>query len=384
MKAAQIAVDITSAGGTLWVEDGHLKAKSISAHLIPVIRENKTALLALLSPDVYAMAEREAIQAEGMNNHHSSRDRNRSLLADVWRLPTDYHRRSNAVMGQPIQCLPGRVLNMQGRNHGPAYPRIAQPVPRYSDQPYSWMVSCRCHWHQPRLYGKYPFRPSRHSQHRRHDPASTEDSTMATVTRNITIKGNPVSPEQDAAKTAAMPEVQAALTIEKYGWGGFKTDAQYTIPELAEQTKRVNDGDLSRIEDMLTSQMHTLDAMFNSLARRAMDTTIVDQTKLWLTASLKAQRQCVQAAEALATLKNPAVFVGKQQIHQSAGPMQVNNAPVPVKSDHDSELMEITHEHIERLDTGAPGKTGRDDPAMEAVGAEHRASHYRRKGQKRG
>ena len=51
MKAAQIAVDITSAGGALWVEDGHLKAKSIPAHLIPVIRENKTALLALLKAE---------------------------------------------------------------------------------------------------------------------------------------------------------------------------------------------------------------------------------------------------------------------------------------------------------------------------------------------
>ena len=209
---------------------------------------------------------------------------------------------------------------------------------------------------------------------------------MTTEPRTVVIKGNPISPERDAAKAAAMPEVQAALTIEKYGWDGLKTDAQYTVPELVEQTKRVNDGDLSRIEDILTSQMHTLDAMFNALARRAMDTTSVDQVKLWLTASLKAQRQCVQAAEALATLKNPAVFVGKQQINQSAGPMQVNNgtpAPGPVKSDRDSELKEITHEHIERLDTGAPSTTGRDDPAMATVGTEHRTSDRGRKSQER-
>ena len=214
---------------------------------------------------------------------------------------------------------------------------------------------------------------------------TTKPTTPASNVRTIKVPVlSTVSPEHALAIAGTMPEMSAAITLEKFAWSGIKTKADDTMPELVAQTKRVNDGDLSRIEAMLTSQMHTLDAMFNSLARRAMDTTIVDQTKLWLTASLKAQRQCVQAAEALATLKNPAAFVGKQQINQSAGPMQVNNAPVPVKSDHDSELMEITHEHIERLDTGAPGKTGRDDPAMEAVGAEHRASHYRRKGQKRG
>jgi len=209
----------------------------------------------------------------------------------------------------------------------------------------------------------------------------------ATNVRNIKINADPATPEKNTAKGATMPELQAALTLEKFTWGSVKPDAQYIIPELVGQSRKVNDGDMTRIEGMLVSQMHTLDGMFNALARRAMDTTSVDQVKLWLTASLKAQRQCVQAAEALATLKNPAVFVGKQQINQSAGPMQVNNgtpAPAPVKSDHDTELKGITHEHIERLDTGAQGKTGRDDPGMATVGEVHRTSDRSRKSQERG
>ncbi|MEY2334268.1 hypothetical protein GL267_011960 [Acidithiobacillus ferrianus] len=216
---------------------------------------------------------------------------------------------------------------------------------------------------------------------------TTKPKAPATTVRKLNINGNPTTPEKDTAKAATMPEMQAALTLEKFTWGSVTPDAQYTIPELVGQSRKVNDGDMTRIEAMLSSQMHTLDAMFNALARRAMDTENADHVKMWLTASLKAQRQCVNAAEALATLKNPAVFVGKQQINQSAGPMQVNNgtpAPVPVKSDHDSELMEITHEHIERLDTGAPGKTGRDDPAMATVGTIDRTSDRSRKGQERG
>ena len=206
--------------------------------------------------------------------------------------------------------------------------------------------------------------------------------------RTLTIHGNPSgNREKDTAEAALMPELQAAMTLEKYTWGSAKPDARFSIPELVEQSGRVNAGDMGRVEAMLTSQMHTLDAMFNSLARRAMDTTSVDQVKLWLTASLKAQRQCVQAAEALATLKNPAVFVGKQQINQSVGPMQVNNgtpAPAPVKSNPDTELKEITHEHIERLDTGAPRKAGRDDPAMASLATIDRTSNRSRKGQERG
>ncbi|MHB8211560.1 MAG: hypothetical protein ACYDDP_09500 [Acidithiobacillus sp.] len=215
---------------------------------------------------------------------------------------------------------------------------------------------------------------------------TTKPKAPANNVRNININGNPTTPEKDTAKAALMPELQAAMTLEKYAWGSVTPDAQYTIPELVGQSRKVNDGDMTRIEAMLSSQMHTLDAMFNALARRAMDTTSVDHIKMWLTASLKAQRQCVQAAEALATLKNPAVFVGKQQINQSAGPMQVNNgtpAPVPVKSNPDTELKEITHEHIERLDTGAPRKAGRDDPAMASLGTVDRTSNRSGKSQGR-
>ena len=195
-----------------------------------------------------------------------------------------------------------------------------------------------------------------------------------------------VSRERAVAVAGTMPEMNAAITLEKFAWAGIKTKADDTMPELVAQTKRVNDGDMTRVEAMLTSQMHTLDSMFNSLARRAMDTRAVDEVKMWLTASLKAQRQCVQAAEALATLKNPTVFINRQQVNQATGPMQVNNgtpAPGPVKSDRDSELKEITHEHIERLDTGAPSTTGRDDPAMATVGTEHRTSDRGRKSQER-
>ena len=48
MKPAEIIVEITEEGGEIRMEDGRLKVKNIPARLIPVIREHKAELLALL------------------------------------------------------------------------------------------------------------------------------------------------------------------------------------------------------------------------------------------------------------------------------------------------------------------------------------------------
>lgn len=210
-----------------------------------------------------------------------------------------------------------------------------------------------------------------------------------TEPRQIPINGTPSgNPKRDEAFAAVMPEVQAALTVERYVYGGVQAEAPYLIREIREQVARVNEGDMSRVEGMLVSQMVTLDRMFNDLSRRAMATTGMEEIKLWLTAAMRAQRQCTQAAEALAQLKNPTVFVAKAgQVNQSSGPMQVNNgtaAHAPAKSDLNSELQEITHEQIERMDPGATGTHGGVDPAMEAVGAVDRPAHRGRKGKERG
>lgn len=80
MRAAQIIVDIVNSGGFIVAEKGEIVARKVPSHLIPHIRQNKSALLALLSPqpftplpsercpDAYAMAERRAIQAESMDD----------------------------------------------------------------------------------------------------------------------------------------------------------------------------------------------------------------------------------------------------------------------------------------------------------------------------
>lgn len=51
MIAAQIIVDVVHAGGGLQVDVGEIVARNVPSHLIPLIREHKAALMALLQAD---------------------------------------------------------------------------------------------------------------------------------------------------------------------------------------------------------------------------------------------------------------------------------------------------------------------------------------------
>ena len=93
--------------------------------------------------------------------------------------------------------------------------------------------------------------------------AATRKSRNAVVV--LHRKGD--NPDDATARTLTRPEVQAAATIQK--WEGGNHEVNALVRELAAQGAAVKDGDLSRAERMLIAQAHTLDALFNNLARRA-------------------------------------------------------------------------------------------------------------------
>ena len=67
MTPAALLGDIEQADGEIWVEGDRLKFRAVPARLIPLVREHKAALLALLSApahDDYDAEERLAIQEE--------------------------------------------------------------------------------------------------------------------------------------------------------------------------------------------------------------------------------------------------------------------------------------------------------------------------------
>ncbi len=63
--------------------------------------------------------------------------------------------------------------------------------------------------------------------------------------------------------------------------------------------------DLGRAESMLLVQAHTLDAIFNNLARRAINAEYMPSLESYLKLGLKAQGQCRATLDTLAKMKNP-------------------------------------------------------------------------------
>jgi hypothetical protein len=153
--------------------------------------------------------------------------------------------------------------------------------------------------------------------------------------------------------------------------------------ELRAQGEAVNGGDLLALEQTLTAQALSLNAIFGELARIAHCNlfTVPDVAERYLRLALKAQSQSRATVETLGALKNPPVVFARQANINNGGQQQVNNgvstsAPVPRTRETKtakSKLLEA--QDVKRMDTGAQGATGGANPSMEAVGAVHRPAN---------
>ena len=179
------------------------------------------------------------------------------------------------------------------------------------------------------------------------------------------------------ARNVIAPTVRGAVTTQAFCKVFGETDLNSLIIELAKQNEKVGGGDLRRAENMLMTQAHTLDAIFNELARRAAANMgeYINATDRYLRLALKAQSQCRATLETLATIKNPPVIYAKQA-NIANGPQQVNNGTSPAHvggetSIEPNKLLEQQHE--QRLDTGTQGAAIGADKELETVGAINRA-----------
>jgi hypothetical protein len=189
----------------------------------------------------------------------------------------------------------------------------------------------------------------------------------------LTVFANPGDNDELAmARFALGPTVQAATTLQEYGKKFGDLHLQGLIDALQEQTKASSEGDSQRAEDMLVAQAHTLDAIFNTLARRAINSEHLSKFETYLKLSLRAQSQCRSTWEALSAIKNPPIMGYVRQANIANGPQQVNNG-VPddeprtrENQNQQNELLE--QKNGERLDTRTKGATDKADPAMAPLG----------------
>lgn len=193
------------------------------------------------------------------------------------------------------------------------------------------------------------------------------------------------TPADALAHASLRPTMQAAITLLQYNKNFGEISIDTLVNDLGKQCQLANSGDLGRAEAQLTAQAHTLDAIFNNLARRAAKNMgeYINAAETYMRLALKAQSQCCRTLETLAAIKNPPSSVAfVRQANIANGPQQVNNGASPPVADpsrarktenQPNKLLEQSDG--ERLDTGATAAAGRENSRMATVGEIHRTAN---------
>ena len=194
------------------------------------------------------------------------------------------------------------------------------------------------------------------------------------------------SPERISAEVGLSPVFVNSQTASLFA-DGVLCDAiprGEAISVMARAADKVKKGDLSECEATLAAQALTLDAMFNSLARKAARHMHGDMRAVesCLRLALKAQGQCRATLQTLAEMKNPHPIAFVKQANIAHGHQQINNGIPAAQAPHarareenqiqPNELLE-TH-HGKRLDTGAASTAGGIDSHLEALAEIDRAA----------
>lgn len=184
---------------------------------------------------------------------------------------------------------------------------------------------------------------------------------------SVTVYQKPdESPDLATARTLTEPETQAGATVQE--WQGGFVDVDAMAQELRRQTEKLKTGDMSRAESVLLAQAHTLDELFNNLARRAKRSEYLSQLETNLKLALKAQNQCRMTLETLSTIKNPPVIYAKQA-NIAHGPQQINNGvPATHTAENQKQQNELlTVNHGKTLDGGRTGESIGSYSTLEAM-----------------
>jgi hypothetical protein len=128
--------------------------------------------------------------------------------------------------------------------------------------------------------------------------------------------------------------VNSAFTVKKFANVEDSVEVSDYILELQKAGNEVVDGNLARLERMLTSQAIALDTIFNRLAVKAASSEYMKNYEGFMRLAFKAQAQARNTVEALAMLKHPQPYISQTNIGQ-VGHNQVNNSYAITSSNTD-------------------------------------------------
>lgn len=185
---------------------------------------------------------------------------------------------------------------------------------------------------------------------------------------------DPELSKRDKVITMIRPSVGAGLTVRRFNTAAGELPLTELVTELAALAKLATEGNTDRCEALLIAHAHSLDAIFNNLARRAADNLggYPEAVERNLRLAFKAQAQCRATIEALINIKNPRPVAYVQQANIGHS-VQVNNAPSSGESceSRQNELLEAQNGDA-WLDRRAPETPSNVDPALAAVEKVHR------------
>lgn len=211
---------------------------------------------------------------------------------------------------------------------------------------------------------------------------TTTSLTPTTKAHHLTIDGDLCKEtKSQALARAATDGTINALTLQAFADCGDELDSADLVAAMKRAGDEATAGDLQRTERMLATQLLTLDAMFNHLARRAASQTQYKGLEILTRLALKAQAQARATAETLGMLKNPMPYIRQTNIAQ--GPQQVNNGIPPAHGENKTvPIKQLEQQHGEWMDTRAATTASRGNTGLEAVGAVNRPN--KRRGQGKG
>lgn len=191
------------------------------------------------------------------------------------------------------------------------------------------------------------------------------------------------------AKAALSPYLSGAVVADAYQANimGPDVDLMEMVNVLTENARQARDGDLSHLEAMLVSQATGLQAIFTSLAKRAQVQTSQRNLEAFLGLAMKAQAQSRATIQAVIELKYPRQVTFLKQSNVSHGPQQVNNHLEPGAGSRAEEIQSQQSKLLvghndggTTMDGGTTTTAGGNHPALQNMGALHRADKRSRKG----
>jgi hypothetical protein len=204
---------------------------------------------------------------------------------------------------------------------------------------------------------------------------TTDTPKARTKPGQVIVVGSKVMTATDVARVIVSPQ-SSAMRIAVQAQTGSKLkevgpDMQVLAEELRSSVKKLRQGDLAHVEDMLMHQATALQAMFTGLAERALSSDEIPTADLLFRYALRSQAQCRATLEALVSMKAPPAVYARQA-NITTGPQQINNGggPSTTLKAHaaPNELSGEVHEL--RADAGAPvlaGPVGAPMPSMGSI-----------------